>query len=121
MESWSKLNTTLQQLQSAGTKFPPEMLASIENRATLLSTFNQLKQRFERTGSISRAIAIDIVNVLRDLGRLWEAEAWASMALTLPEDDSVPAQQVRDSIVAMLEQRDSLAGDRATSRTSSST
>ncbi len=102
MEAWSKLNTTLQQLQTVGTKFPQELLASIENRATQLSKFNQLKHRFERTGSISRAIAVDIVNALRDLGRLWEAEAWASLALTLPEDDAVPTQQVRDSIVVLL-------------------
>ncbi len=105
MESWSKLSTALKQLQAAGTDLPAATVESIEQRATQLSAFNQLKHRFERTGSISRAIVVDIVKTLRDLGRLWEAEAWASLALTLPEDDAVQTELVRAEIVAMLRQR----------------
>lgn len=104
MESWSKLSTAIQQAQSAGAQFSTETVASIEERAALLSKFNQQKHRFERTGSISRAIVVDIVKTLRDLGRLWEAEAWASIALTLPEDDSIAVEQVRAEIVALLRQ-----------------
>ncbi len=102
MEAWSKLSATLQQMSVSGADFPDGMLESVDRRVTLLSRFNQLKGRFERTGSISRAIAVDIVTTLRDLGRLWEAEAWAAIASTLPEDDAVAMQQVRGSIVAML-------------------
>ncbi len=104
MESWSKFNTTLQLVQSAGGDLPEEVLAGIENRVTLLSRFNQLKHRFERTGKISRATAVEMVETLGKIGRLWEAEAWASITLSLPEDDSVDAQQTRQSIVNRLSQ-----------------
>ena len=104
MESWSKLSTALKQLQSTGTDLPLAMVESVERRASQLSAFNQSKHRFERTGRISRAIVVDIVRTLRDLGRLWEAEAWASLALTLPEDDAVQTELVRAEIVAMLRQ-----------------
>ncbi len=104
VEAWSKLSTTLQELKSAGNEYPDQVLAGIEQRASLLSRFNQLKYRFEKTGSISRALVVEIVQTLRDLGRLWEAEAWASIASTLPEDDTVAVQDVRASIVAMLRQ-----------------
>ena len=35
------------------------------------------------------------------LGRLWEAEAWTAIAMQLPEDDSVPAEEVRKEIVSL--------------------
>ncbi|MFK8111378.1 MAG: FG-GAP-like repeat-containing protein [Rubripirellula sp.] len=102
VEAWSKLSTALQQLQSQGTEFPQAAKESVELRATRLSTFAQLKDRFERTGSISRATVVDIAKTLSQLGRLWEAEAWASIALTLPEDESAMAKETRNEIVARL-------------------
>ncbi len=104
MESWSKLSTALEQLP-ADEALSAETLERIKIRVNLLSTFNQLKNRFERTGSISRAIAVDIADTLEKLGRLWEAEAWAAIAMTLPEDDAVPAQQKRAEIVAQLNEQ----------------
>ncbi len=105
MESWSKLSAALKQLNQTPADLPPAAIDNIDDRTALLSKFNQLKNRFERTGGISRETAVQIVDTLRELGRLWEAEAWAAMALTLPEDDSVSVEQTRNDIVAMLRQR----------------
>jgi tetratricopeptide (TPR) repeat protein len=105
MESWSKLSTTLEQLPPDKNTLSAETLDRIKGRVNMLSTFNQLKSRFERTGSISRAIAVDIADALYQLGRLWEAEAWVAIAMTLPEDDAVQAQKKWDEIVAQLSEQ----------------
>lgn len=102
VESWSKLSTMIQRLQSKGSQFPEDTRKSIEDRATRLSTFGQLKHRFERTGDISRATVVEIVHTLRELGRLWEAEAWASVALSLPEDDEAKVNEARAEVVALM-------------------
>ena len=104
VEAWSKLSIMMGQLTNTGTEFPQEVRDAIERRTSLLSSFAQLKDRFNRSGSISRAVGIDIVKTLRDLGRLWEAEAWASIALNLPEDDEADVQGIRDAIVKTLTQ-----------------
>lgn len=103
MEAWAKLATTLDQLRTAGEPVDQSVVAAIRSRAERLSKFSQLKNRFDRTGKISRAIAIEIAQLLAELGRLWEAEAWASITLTLPEDESVPAAEVRRQIVSKLD------------------
>ncbi|MDB4621692.1 hypothetical protein OAG82_02420 [Rubripirellula sp.] len=57
---------------------PPRVLKAMQARVASLSRFSQLKNRFERTGNISRAIVVDIVETLVQLGRVWEAEAWTA-------------------------------------------
>lgn len=104
MEPWSKLSTAMQQLSANDASIAPQMLESIGRRAAQLSAFNRSRHRFTRTGRISRAVAVEVVAALKDLGRLWEAEAWASIAMSLPEDDAVDVEGARNSIVAMLEQ-----------------
>ena len=107
MECWSKLNTALRRSQALQ-KAPPTktadetMLDQVERRANLLSKLSQSKHRFERTGNISRETAVEIARTLRELGRLWEAEAWAAIATTLPEDDAVSVDEERQAIVAIL-------------------
>ena len=59
-------------------------------------------ERFDQMGSISRRLATDIAIELEKLGRLWEAEAWASIAMTLPRDDTVDVEGVRAKIVTQL-------------------
>ncbi|MGB7325510.1 MAG: FG-GAP-like repeat-containing protein [Rubripirellula sp.] len=106
MEAWSKLSTSIAQLRDldsdAASSISDEAFDAIQRRNALLSKFNQLKSRFERTGSISREIVADIIRILVDLGRLWEAEAWASVAMSLPENDDVPIAELRDSIIRQL-------------------
>ncbi|EMI21308.1 ASPIC/UnbV domain protein [Rhodopirellula maiorica SM1] len=101
-ESWTKLGVSLKQLVQSGSEIPTQAIESVDRRATLLSKFNQQKSRFERTGEISREIATDIAGTLRELGRLWEAEAWAAMATTLPADDAVPVEETRNEIISLL-------------------
>lgn len=102
MEPWSKLGSTIESLPERALVVSDETVTAVRSRAERLSRFNLLKLRFERTGKISRATVIEMVEVLRDLGRLWEAEAWASIALGLPEDDAVDVEATRNSIVTML-------------------
>lgn len=102
METWSKLSSTIESLPDGALDLPDDAIAGIRSRAQKLSRFNLLKTRFERTGGISRATVVEMVDQLRELGRLWEAEAWASIALGLPEDDAVDAQAARNQVVALL-------------------
>ncbi|TWU49135.1 FG-GAP-like repeat-containing protein [Rubripirellula reticaptiva] len=106
MESWSKLSTSIAQLRdedsTAASSISDDVFDAIQRRNTLLSKFNQLKNRFERTGNISREIAADIIRILVDLGRLWEAEAWASVAMSLPENDDIPLAELRGSVIRQL-------------------
>ncbi|MCC9655367.1 tetratricopeptide repeat protein [Rhodopirellula sp. JC737] len=83
----------------------PELSEVIQQRIDRLQQSRSSMSRFVRTGAISRRLAIEIANSLADLGRLWEAEAWASMATTLPEDDSVDVETVRKRIVDRLRDR----------------
>lgn len=101
-ESWTKLAGLLRQLDDSVLTLPDDAVAAVEKRAELLSKFSQAKSRFERTGSISREIAMQMVQTLDDLGRLWEAEAWASIATTLPENDEVPVDDLRSQIVSRM-------------------
>ncbi len=102
MECWSKLSATARQLPKSDSPLLEEQLESIDNRAALLSRFQQLKTRFVRSGSQSRATVVEIVNTLGDLGRLWEAEAWAAIATTLPDEADVAVDDVRQAIIKRL-------------------
>ena len=102
LEAWSKLSQSIQTLPAGAIDLDQAMQKAIQRRATLLSQFNQLKSRFERSGSISRATVAEMVSTLVQLGRLWEAEAWASIAYTLPEDDSVPLDELRAGVIREL-------------------
>ncbi len=99
-EPWSKLSASLQVLGDSDAN--QDLQRAVDRRVSLLSALNQSKNRFERTGKISRAICLEIIKSLDGLGRLWEAEAWASIALTLPEDDDVPITETRQAILAKL-------------------
>ena len=122
MEAWTKLGMTLRRAQANSTEnstknssiamanqslleaVPNQLLDLIDQRASHLSTFNLQKQKFERTGGVSRETAIEMSETLLTIGRYWEAEAWSSVALGLPEDDSVPAEEVRQKIIKQLAQ-----------------
>lgn len=102
LEAWSKLSMALQSLPAGVVDVSPQVLQAVQTRVASLSRFSQLKNRFERTGSISRAIVVEIVETLVQLGRIWEAEAWASIALQLPEDDSVDLERVRADVIQQM-------------------
>jgi len=53
------------------------------NRTTALR--DSLKTHLERTAS-SQSAAFDVADAMMALGRLWEAEGWARLAVSLPDD-----------------------------------
>ena len=99
LEAWSKLNMAIQSMPPGTVDVSPRVLKAMQTRVASLSRLSQLKNRFERTGNISRAIVVDIVETLVQLGRAWEAEAWAAIAFRLPEDDSVDLERVRADVI----------------------
>ena len=101
-EAWLKLSTSLKQSDESSLKIDAVPADAIDRRVLLLTRFSQTKSRFENSGRNSRAIIVEIAEILRDLGRLWEAEAWSSIAMTLPEDKSVSVESVRTSIINLL-------------------
>ncbi|WP_230255225.1 FG-GAP-like repeat-containing protein [Rhodopirellula halodulae] len=98
--SWLNLQQVLQLDPSLGVA--PETIEAIGNRAEQLNRFNQLRRRFDRSGRISRSVIAELAGVAEEMGRVWEAEAWASVGMQLPEDDSVDLQQLRSELVSEL-------------------
>nr|WP_236696301.1 FG-GAP-like repeat-containing protein [Rhodopirellula islandica] len=98
--SWLDLQRVLQSDPPLGVE--PTVVKAIGDRAKQLNRFNQLRRRFDRSGRISRSVIAEMVSVVKDLGRPWEAEAWISIGMQLPEDDSVDLKQLRQDLVAQL-------------------
>ena len=92
-------NSTGEDSTDQATKFP---IDRAKQRLSGLQKIEKSVDLFDRTGRISRQLAITIARELKLLGRIWEAEAWASLALTLPPDENVPVEQVRQEIVGLL-------------------
>ncbi|WP_372722335.1 FG-GAP-like repeat-containing protein, partial [Novipirellula sp.] len=101
-EAWVKFSTSLRRLQDLPNRLDAEMIAAIENRAVQLSRLVELKLSMTRRDHPDRRTAIEIATTLQQLGRLWEAEAWAAFATTLADDDDASVNQVRQSIIAKL-------------------
>ncbi|WP_253153650.1 tetratricopeptide repeat protein [Stieleria tagensis] len=102
IDAWQGVIESSQRCSSGGDGAQVVPVTEIENRVRLLQKLETEVDLFERTGGISRELAIAAAESLRDLGRWWEAEAWASLAMTMPADDSVPAETVRNQIVTLL-------------------
>ncbi len=99
-EIWSKLSVALR--ENDAVEITDATRQAIDRRVILLSRLWQQRRRFDKTSQPSREIATEISSTLWKLGRLWEAEAWAAIATTLPKDDSVQVEELRQSIVAEL-------------------
>nr|WP_144059601.1 FG-GAP-like repeat-containing protein [Rhodopirellula sallentina] len=99
-EYWLKLATSLRQLDHETHGIDDLTLSSVENRVRLLTLFSDATTRFRTYPS--QAVAVEIAEALQNLGRLWEAEAWAAIATRLPRDPAVPVAQIRESIVCSL-------------------
>ncbi|MDM4018287.1 FG-GAP-like repeat-containing protein [Roseiconus lacunae] len=104
VQVWTRLATLLAAARNELSDVDDEVVEAVNGRAQMLGRLQQLKDRFTRTGGISRSIVIDLAKTLEQLGRLWEAEAWASIATTLPEDESVDVDGYRMSLVRRLRQ-----------------
>ncbi|EMI21459.1 ASPIC/UnbV domain protein [Rhodopirellula maiorica SM1] len=101
-EAWVKLSTSLRRLGDSHRNLDVKAIAAIENRVMQLSQLAELKSSMTKRDRPDRGTAIEIATTLQQLGRLWEAEAWAAFATTLADDNNVQVNQVRQSIIAAL-------------------
>ncbi|WP_442510647.1 FG-GAP-like repeat-containing protein [Novipirellula sp. SH528] len=101
-EAWVKLSTSLRRLGNSKSGLDAEAINEIENRAIELSRLSELKLSITRSDRPQRRTAIEIATTLQLLGRLWEAEAWAALATTWADDNKVPVNKVRQSIITAL-------------------
>lgn len=99
---WSKLGAALIQLQSSGMELPDDVLAEVARRAAWLSRIVHHKDMFNRSERKSPKDAEEISRALLELGRLWEAEAWAAMAMTIPGGDAASLEETRVEIVSQM-------------------
>lgn len=100
--AWTKLGSVLRSLGTSENQVPATSLSSMQQRANGLSQVRELSLRFIKAGQSSSELATEMAECLSQLGRFWEAEAWAAMAMTLPADQPENVIAVRDSIVAKL-------------------
>ncbi|SMP77339.1 Repeat domain-containing protein [Neorhodopirellula lusitana] len=99
-EAWGKLVNSLTQVDKSEARLDQATIEAMQNRVTLLTRLSNAMNRVRYVPS--RANAIETAEVLESLGRLWEAEAWASVAMQFPPDESVDVKRVRESIIAMM-------------------
>lgn len=103
-EAWERLSVSLRRLPT--NKQPDqgcqEAIQSVNAGVVQLTRLSQLLHEFSRSGKASQRIACQIAESLADLGRLWEAEAWAAMATQLPRVDVVSVADVRGGITRRL-------------------
>ncbi|WP_236624638.1 FG-GAP-like repeat-containing protein [Rhodopirellula sp. SWK7] len=102
-EAWVKLASSLQQLDKAELGLEQASIEAVQNRVTLLTQFSNATTQVRYRPS--QANAIEVAEILQSLGRLWEAEAWVSIARQLPPDKFVSVGKVRQSIIASTGQK----------------
>ncbi|WP_160168340.1 FG-GAP-like repeat-containing protein, partial [Novipirellula maiorica] len=104
VQIWDKLASAMLQQDPSSAD-----VGLVRKRAGLLSRLRQLQADREVLNDPSGASSIQIANVLAELGRLWEAEAWLSIGLTELSADAVDAtakiNELRTSIVQRLSQQ----------------
>lgn len=102
LEAWSALRRELSELTSRSNLISTDEITAIENRIEQLTRLNRTKTRFVKSRGISRSLAADVALTLVELGRMWEAEAWLSLATTLPEDPNVDVLAARQKVISRL-------------------
>ncbi len=102
LAAWQGLREELGHLPSHEFQVSEETNDAIGNRIEELGHLKQVKDRFVKSRSISRELAVEISTVLVNLGRLWEAEAWLAIATKLPDDPSVDVDAARQAVQSRL-------------------
>lgn len=98
----AKLARALQLIADQHDWITPELLEDLTLRAELLEQLVQVKDRFYRSEMKSPEIATSIADLLAQLGRNWEAEAWLANAIRESNGQSKAAVELRAKIVAKL-------------------
>lgn len=105
--SWLKLNQSLQQIGQKVSGLNANQADAVSQRVVLLTQLSQARAEFLESDRSSAELAIRVAKTLQALGRLWEAEAWASIATLLSNmnstsDDSAAISETRQSIITHL-------------------
>lgn len=101
-EIFAKLAQTLFILRSNGEMIDQLTIEATLNRAELLNRFVQSKDQFYKSGKRSNASIADMAHALEELGRYWEAEAWAAFAMTIPDENVIQVETRRKSVLGKL-------------------
>ncbi len=104
-QAWNGLNDAVEQLLQADLErvgIDDNTRRAIAGRAANAKRLDRAMDRFQRSGRISVSLSVQISQWLMSLGRPWEAEAWASIAIGLPADDAIDPQVNRDGIVKQM-------------------
>ncbi|MBB3210496.1 tetratricopeptide (TPR) repeat protein [Rhodopirellula rubra] len=104
-ECWMKLKTSLQQISDGEDLTLSKMIPIVEKRATLLNSLDQKAREFSSAEVKSQKQALAIAQTLHRLGRDWECEAWAAIALTLSKDKVRSTAGFRNSVAASLRRK----------------
>lgn len=101
LQAWQKLGSALQELASLSERIDQATLQVVSNGVDRLSRIRQDKENFLFQGKTSPELAIEIAKGLEEFGRLWEAEAWSAIAMTLP-GNKTRVDQYRQNLVKRL-------------------
>lgn len=96
----TKLATSLRLVTDVA--IPPNVLTESKKRSELLNNLQQVTERLNQLHNQSNTTIAEIADTLRQLGRLWEAEAWTAVGLTQPDDDTDRLKVVRANILTEL-------------------
>ncbi len=106
--AWSRLALAIRQLRSsdreAANEVSDEQVADIDQRITDLLELRKQFHGFGASNRTSQRYATEVAKKLSDLGRNWEAEAWAAAATTLKDDPSIELPTVRQDIIGKLKE-----------------
>ncbi|PHQ32760.1 hypothetical protein CEE69_24365 [Rhodopirellula bahusiensis] len=98
----AKLARSLQLIEDEHEWITLELLDDLTLRAELLERLVQEKDRFYRSDMESAEISTSIADLLAQLGRYWEAEAWLANAIRESNGDTAKATKLRAQIVSKL-------------------
>ena len=105
-KAWDRLQHAMHQLRASNSNYhdriPDAQLQGVTDRVNELFLLRQRFNDFTGAGSKSQAMAADIANILLNLGRVWEAEAWSAVATTLSEQPSGELAGLREKIIEQL-------------------
>ncbi len=107
---WTQISLLLRTNQESGKNGSAEIEPAVasrlakacDQRAMHLVRLRDHLQRFGGNHERSQTIAADVARSLHSLGRRWEAEAWAAIATTLPEDPEPDLTRLRNEIITEL-------------------
>lgn len=118
-EAWTRLLAAHQQWQEVQEQSPApesdasaqamvlseELAVAIRKRVARLAKLQAALKQLEGQAFPKVPVVMQVVRLLSELGRDWEAEAWAAIATTLPEADSVAIEAIRKPIASRLSRR----------------